>query len=336
MSRQSAWSWVVALATAGLCRAEELRVPQDYPTIQDALSAAADGDVVLVADGVYSGDGNRVLFFAGKGVSLRSANGADACIIDAENEAPAFWLVAFEPPEAVIEGFTIRGGGGSTGGAAFCHHTTRPTFIGCVFENNGDAYARGGAIYVDTQSAPTFIHCTFSNNHAGYGGALYVVGGSRATLINCQLVNNAAENDGGAIFTAGAEVELSNCTLAGNHAPRGGVVYGGFNTNLEIIDSILWDNAQPLLEGEVAATITFSDVQGGWPGEGNIDRDPRFVSGPRGEFYLSQKRAGQRRNSPCVNAGSTQADDLGLHRRTTRSDEGKDRKTVDMGFHYPR
>jgi len=74
---------------------------------------------------------------------------------------------------------------------------------------------------------------------------------------------------------------------------------------------------------------------GGWDGDGNIDEAPLFVTGPLGDYYLSQTAAGQDEDSPCVNAGSDTAENLGLDTRTTRTDQAPDTGIVDMGYHYP-
>ena len=64
--------------------ADIINVPGDFPTIQAGMDAAMNGDEVVVADGIYTGDGNRDLDFGGKLITVRSANGPDNCIIDCE------------------------------------------------------------------------------------------------------------------------------------------------------------------------------------------------------------------------------------------------------------
>ena len=67
---------------------------------------------------------------------------------------------------------------------------------------------------------------------------------------------------------------------------------------------------------------------------GNIDADPLFVSGPLGDYYLSQVAAGQGVDSPCVDVGSGRAVKQGLDTLTTRTDQIPDAGIVDMGYHY--
>ena len=56
--------------------------PADFSTIQAAIDDSNDGDTVLVADGTYTGDGNRDIDFHGKAIIVKSENGPQNCIID--------------------------------------------------------------------------------------------------------------------------------------------------------------------------------------------------------------------------------------------------------------
>ena len=312
MVRKSVLCLLVTLAVASQAAfAEVIRVPRDQPTIQAGLNVAKEGDTVLVADGRYTGMGNKWLFFPGPPVTLRSKNGPKNCIIDMEGEGIGFFFVLDELPEHRVEGFTITNGNNNFGGAIYCHHDGKPTFKNCII--TGNRASSGGAIACDDSGSPTFINCLISGNSAqGNGGAVAstTYDGTGPTLINCTITGNTAEREGGAIFLERGVARLTN--------------------------SIVWDNGGDPIRGAVEATVTFSDVQGGWPGKGNINKDPRFVTGPFGDFYLSQKKAGQLKNSRCVNAGTGRARELGLKKTTTRTDGKKDKRRIDMGFHFPR
>ncbi|MBN1594209.1 MAG: right-handed parallel beta-helix repeat-containing protein [Candidatus Coatesbacteria bacterium] len=69
-------------------------------------------------------------------------------------------------------------------------------------------------------------------------------------------------------------------------------------------------------------------------GEGNFVADPLFVTGPLGDYYLSNVGAGQDMDSPCINAGSMSAAEAGLASMTTRTDGEFDTGTLDIGYHY--
>ena len=72
----------VLLAVSATATAQILNVPSEYTTIQDAIDTAVDGDEVIVADGIYKGDGNRDIDFLCKAITVRSENGPNNCVID--------------------------------------------------------------------------------------------------------------------------------------------------------------------------------------------------------------------------------------------------------------
>lgn len=259
-------------------------------------------------------------------------------------------------------------------GGAMITWSSSPTLIGCTFDRNF-ASLGGGAIYIDDGADLTLTNCVFTRNTSKDGGAMYnqwgaptlahcVFSGNQADedggaifnftcnpmLTNCLFAGNIAGDKGGAIYTTlqsnGLEairptLSIAGCTFLGNAAPNGPTAaFRSFNSlypnDVQITDSILWNGADAFWQtDDTLITITHSDVQGGWPGHGNINAHPLFVPGPAGCYYLSQMAAGQDVDSPCINAGSDTAVDHGLGTLTTRSDEIFDAGTVDMGYHYP-
>ena len=103
-------SLILGLLPAARATAATLRVPSQHATIAAALAAAHNGDRIIVADGVYSGAGNRDLDFVGKHVRLESANGPASCIIDCQAQGRAFYFHSGETPGVALEGFTIQNG----------------------------------------------------------------------------------------------------------------------------------------------------------------------------------------------------------------------------------
>ena|SRR5882762_8467466 len=77
---------VIALLLVGLARAATtIHVPADQPTIQAAISAAQNGDTILVSPGTYAEN----IDFIGKAITVKSTNGAKVTIIDAHQVGPA-------------------------------------------------------------------------------------------------------------------------------------------------------------------------------------------------------------------------------------------------------
>jgi len=81
MPRRLISTVLISLAVFLSAKAETIYVPQNYPTIQAGIDAAVDGDTVLIADGIYTGAGNKNISVQGKAIVVKSANGPANCII---------------------------------------------------------------------------------------------------------------------------------------------------------------------------------------------------------------------------------------------------------------
>jgi parallel beta-helix repeat protein/predicted outer membrane repeat protein len=207
----------------------------------------------------------------------------------------------------------------STGGGMFGSHTSQVT--DCSFSGNTAGSWGGGLI-----GGRTVTNCTFIGNTAGFGGGLITDG----TVINCTFASNAATSKGGAMYNYYNSPTVLNCAFNGNTAnDKGGAMYNLWNSpmvinctfnqnsavsggamynnasNPTVRNCILWGDSPDEIQDEsgnppFASTVSYSDVQGGWPGIRNIDADPVFVDPDNGDFRLSP-------GSPCIDAGHNNA-----------------------------
>ncbi len=263
------------------CFGEVIHVPGDQPTIQAGIDYAVPGDTVLVADGTYTGDGNRDIDFGGKGVVLKSENGPDFTIIDCQGDVydrhRGFCFHSGEDSTAVVDGFTIQGGsppddgpdGSSVGGGIKCDSSSSPLLINnTISENFTGGY--GAGIFCNNNSNPTINNNTISGNSAGYGGGIFCRENSNPTISNNAISGNLAWSwtggRGGGIFCDNSSPTISNNTISGNSAgSHGGGIYCYGNSSPAISNNTIsgnsaWDgggiscsNSSPTISNSIIA-----------------------------------------------------------------------------------
>jgi len=168
----------------------------------------------------------------------------------------------------------------SRDGGAICTDSGQLIAKGCLFEKNYP-----GAIDDYSEIGSMFSNCTFTGNVSrGRNGAVYVY---EATFSDCLFTGNRAfgyywdgrwhPGSGGAVFNLWTTV-FNNCTFIENWADLGCAIYC-FGT-AHVNNCIFWGSERQIYIDDPSAAPTFvrySDVQGGWPGEGNINEDPLFA-----------------------------------------------------------
>jgi len=300
-------------------------VPSQYESIQAAIDACNNGDVVVVAPGTYTGDGNRDVDFKGKSITVRGKNGPEKCIIDCQGSESdphrGFYFHSGETSSAVLDGFTIKEGSISRGGGIYCINSS-PTITNNIITGNS---ASGGGIYCDN-SSPTITNNMITQNiNSGQGGGIWCWDNSHPSItsnvimwnsarfgggINCNnncspsitnniIVENSANTQGGGIYCGVSSPDIINNTIIRNWAIWGGGIYsGGDDSFPTVINTILWmDSPQEIyLHAGGSISVTYSNVQGGWAGEGNIHGDPLFRGPAAGDYHLLL-------DSPCIDAG---------------------------------
>lgn len=217
----------------------------------------------------------------------------------------------------VLSGFTIMRGSlaefpglpleGSNGGGMVIVSAS-PRVTRCVFtENNADD--AGGVYVVDPgdPSQPIFANCSFVGNASfESGGGMAILVQREATevrFVNCVFSRNAAREAGGGIFASlghsASSATLTNCTFSGNRVHQTEGDGGGFallNGSATLANCILWGDSPDEISGS-SVTVTYSDIAGGWAGDGNINLDPLFCDAANHNLRLGI-------GSPCVNAAN--------------------------------
>jgi hypothetical protein len=168
------------------------------------------------------------------------------------------------------------------GGAVF-NDESEPYIINCIFTSNA-ANQHGGGIYSDDSNL-NVTKCVFTGNTAtassSKGGGMYNQNGSLVAIANCIFSGNTSYDKAGGINNNYSGVSLTNCTVTGNSAWDGGGMRNVASSGVIVTNCIFWNN----VVGEIlndsntcSLNVYYSDVKGGWSGEGNIDKDPCFYS----------------------------------------------------------
>ena len=214
-SRASVIGLACALGIAPVLRATDLHVPSQHATIQLAIIAALPGDRVLVEAGTY----NESVEFYGKAIEVIGVDGAAVTTIDATGLSSSCVLFfGAEPPQAVLQGFTLTGGTGSS---------------------PGSWATGGGGIHILAGARPTVRECVIAGNSGTDGGGVLIEGTASdtevATFVDCVVADNQASRFGGGIrmLISGfdpldGQPRFVRCTIAGNESTlSGGGAYGG-------------------------------------------------------------------------------------------------------------
>ena len=296
--------------------------PADFSAIQAAIDDANDGDTVLIADGRYTGAGNRDLDFHGKAITVKSQNGPEHCIIDC-NGTPSephrgFYFHSFERQDSVLSGLTVTNGYAVAGGGIYCDRAS-PTIENCIIARNQAEGAGGICWLFNSPQEAALSGCVIVDNRADYIGGIYVgtygAYTSSLTVRNCLIARNTAVDEGGGV---GADTDdvltFEACTFADNSAELGGGLYC-MQGRFALRNCILWGNSAaigPEISDSgchcappcTVVNIYYCDLQGGREGvhadycanysgiffrEGNIDADPCFADPSQNDYHLKSQ-----------------------------------------------
>ena len=167
---------IVLLMGSFLLEGRVIRVPSEYPTIQEGIDAANPGDTVLVAPGVY----NEPNITMGNGVYLLSEEGPETTIIDCGG-GEGIEITGCDSL-TVVDGFTIRNGVRPKGGG-ICIWGSKALIQNNIIEHNRgewDPFSYGGGIAAYWHSKVTIRRNIIRYNYSyaplggGSGGGIAI------------------------------------------------------------------------------------------------------------------------------------------------------------------
>ncbi|HWM26253.1 MAG TPA: choice-of-anchor Q domain-containing protein [Chthoniobacterales bacterium] len=294
--------------------AATIRVPADQPTIQQAIAAAANGDLVLVSPGVYF----ERIDYLGRAISIQSTDGPTRTIIDGNLGGTVVTLQTQEGAQSVLTGFTIRRGN-ATFGAGMTLLGTSPTITGNIFRDNIQQSGGFGAAIAGNGASPvvegnTFLANTCDTQHLS--GVVSFVNGSSPLIIN----NIFSKNPCWAInitLPAGFSPVIAHNTFVQN---RAGVRTDGrfssthlFANNILVRNTIgllvaFPDTQPPVWKNNLVFlnTTNYSGIADQTGLNGNISSDPLFlpVFSTSPSFGSSSYNFQLQPGSPAIDAGS--------------------------------
>jgi hypothetical protein len=232
---------------------------EKYDRIRDAISAASPYEHIIVSPGIY----NENIDFNGKHLTLSSSNPNNPAIVASTIISGGDKAVTFsfgDDANSVITGFTI-----TDANTGICCAGTSPTISMCrIIEN------KNYGIELQYSAKPNISHCEILCNN---GSGIAITEGQLSSL-NMPSVKNSiiAANR---LYGICCDMSLvNNCTIAANGEP--GIAGQWPNISNSIIYSNSRDTGNVQIESS-SAIVTYSDIQGGWTGTGNISQDPCFA-----------------------------------------------------------
>ena len=274
--------------------------PYPFATLQHGINFSTNLDTVLVQPGTYveNIDYNGKLITVGSlFLTTTDTTYISSTIIDGDSIGSVVTFNSGEDTTAVLSGFTITNGSNAFGGGINCYYSSSPNLRYLTISGNS-ASSFGGGINCYNDANPCLQNITIAGNSADRGGGVYCADSS-PSLENVTISGNTADTYGGGVYCRDvSNPSLQNITIANNSAgSSGGGINCYNNASPVLINTILWnDTPQEITVTSASVTVTYSDIEGGWAGTGNIDSDPLFVDPGNGNYHLQL-------TSPCIDAG---------------------------------
>ncbi len=240
--------------------------------------------------------------FNGKNIAV-IGDDRENTIIDGGQNGSVVTFDSIEGTASALSNFTITGGNAYDGGGIYCSSSAPTIKDNIITGNVSDTY--GGGISCN-YSSPIIMNNTITSNSAIYGGGISFDRYTSSVIKGNNINGNSAEEGGGIGCFTFSSPTITNNTIAGNSAStNGGGIYCYYISSPSVTNTIIWDNTAPT-DPNISVYFSdpffnYSDIEGGWEGDGNIDADPLFCDPENGDLTVQS-------DSPVLGAGQDGAD----------------------------
>ncbi|MDC0145498.1 right-handed parallel beta-helix repeat-containing protein, partial [bacterium] len=263
---------------------ETYLVPEEFQTIQSAIEAASDGDIVYVSPGTYIEN----IGFIGKNISVIGED-RENTIIDGGQNGSVVTFNSGETNDAILENFTITNGFANPKGGGIYIDGANPTLQNLIISNNTAEpitnSGSGGGIYMSNTDNAILQGLTISNNLGQQGGGIFLDYSSSPIIQDCVIENNSALETGGGISSyANSNFTLEGSIIKGNTSVADGAGCFIVDSSPLITDCVFSNNSTDEKGGALYLTEESSPIikyclfndNSGWDRGGAISSGTSF------------------------------------------------------------
>jgi len=221
-----------------IATAQIINIPGDYPTIQQGIEAAINGDTVLVQPDTYLEN----ISFNGKNITVGSlflttqdTAYISQTIIDGNQSGIVVRFEDGESQDAVLSGFTITNGNSATSGGGIMCVYSNPSLENLIITGNSADY-NGGGIICGASASPSLVNVSVTDNTAGGdGGGIYCYNYCSPAMENVTISGNTASYHGGGISCLeNCSPMLNDVIISNNSALEGGGIFCASSSNINL------------------------------------------------------------------------------------------------------